>query len=387
MTEEKNPNTKIGKKERNAYRWAAMMRDPGLALEVKPASGVLAGQSQVELTVRVYSDCWGLYRDQIMIQIESLEPIILDVWVEILGAPLYFPAKRPDGDSPVLWMSASDPTRKVRARNASRSRLYVHAYVICEHADSLPGESDIETKSTSFSEEMDTGIELYLAEDYGVQDDQYYKVEPEVCTVDPNAFNSWTVTLMSPGHGELAPNSMILLRCLPLDTFGDSWYRPDPAPQLVYLKQTVREGQLRLSCREVIAKLSALDLPFGDVLRIRKRFRIQNVGNGPLNVTAETEAPWRIVQEDRQEHGLPCGTGCGCYQRATRKRLDLLPLHLEPRSSLEMCVEVCCDAAEIWPTTAGAPPCQPPSYPPRRRTVTPLVFRDGDNLLAVRNIY
>ncbi|XP_059058452.1 uncharacterized protein LOC131851915, partial [Achroia grisella] len=164
----------------------------------------------------------------------------------------------------------------------------------------------------------------------------------------------------------------------------DSWYRPDPAPQLVYLKQTVREGQLRLSCREVIAKLSALDLPFGDVLRIRKRFRIQNVGNGPLNVTAEMEAPWRFVLEDRKEPGLPCGTGCGCYHRATRKRLDLLPLHLEPRSSLEMCVEVCCDAAEIWPTTAGAPPCQSPSYPPRRRTVTPLVFHDGDNLLATQ---
>ncbi|XP_052747829.1 uncharacterized protein LOC116413117 [Galleria mellonella] len=289
------------------------MREPGLALEVKPASGVLSGLSRMELTVRVYADCWGLYRDQVIIQIEHLEPIIIDVWVEAVGAPLHFSIKQPDDESPTLWMSASDAHRTVRARNTSRSRLDVHAYIIREHEhlqEQLP-------------------FRLYLR-----FFDVPSRVEPQVCTIEPNTVNSWNVTLVPSDHGMLASNTTLLLRCVPLDNFGKDWYRPDPKPQLVHLKQAARDGHLRLPCREVSVKLCALDLPFSDVMRVRKSFQVQNIGSGPLYVTAKTEAPWSIVQEENDDHARLCGTNCGCHPRMGN-RLVNLPLHLEPRSSLE----------------------------------------------------
>lgn len=69
--------------------------------------------------------------------------------------------------------------------------------------------------------------------------------------------------------------------------------------------------------------------------RVRKRFRIENVGSGPLEVTADSRAPWALVTE--AAHGARCGAGCGCAGGgAAGPREAQLTLHLLPRSSMEV---------------------------------------------------
>lgn len=102
--------------------------------------------------------------------------------------------------------------------------------------------------------------------------------------------------------------------------------------------------------------------------RIRKRFHVLNVGNGPLELGVETSEPWCVVTElvgkeaitaeregavglrqvHRSRGGANCGGGCWCDERLTLRDRHC-PLHLEPRS----CVEVACGAGLAGCYTPG----------------------------------
>ncbi|KAL0883530.1 hypothetical protein ABMA27_016895, partial [Loxostege sticticalis] len=393
--------------------WAVDVRDPGLAIEISPACGVLGARASLALTVSVYADCWGLYRDQILIKIEKLEPIVADVWVEAVGPPLQLMRAPSDGGTdlaPTLWMSSSDPDRVIRVKNVSRSEVAVHAYVLKEHAhfqdvmpfrlylrffDVLPRfcpcvtafdsdhclEEQSDDSSSKVPEDMDTGVEVFFTKDFGLQEDTFFKVEPAVFSIEPGAFTELQVTLTPPEHGELAPDAAILLRTLPFPKFaGPGWYRNEPPPQLVHLRQTEREGVLRASDKQLRVKFCALDLPSGDVMRIRKSFRIQNIGNGPLHIAAGTKGLWTIIQDEGQQSGSTCAIGCGCAP-IEGNRVEKVPLYLPPRSSTEMTVEVCIHTADAWPADNEGTPCSPPNYEQWKRSVTPLSFYDDDNVL------
>ncbi|KAJ8721765.1 hypothetical protein PYW08_004167 [Mythimna loreyi] len=86
-------------------QWAGDVEAPGVAVACSPARGVLAARARVPLRVRVYADCWGLYRDQLLIQVQDVAPVVLDVWVQADGAPLQLalaPAA-PPGRQPTMW--------------------------------------------------------------------------------------------------------------------------------------------------------------------------------------------------------------------------------------------------------------------------------------------
>ncbi|CAH0585978.1 unnamed protein product [Chrysodeixis includens] len=425
-------------------QWDGDVPAPGVAVQCAPAGGVLAAHAEVRVHVRVLADCWGLYHDQLLVQVENVEPLVLDVWVEALGPPLQLalrPADRYLDVPPTLWISASDPERTLRARNVSRCdlgvqvyvtrdyeypqdmlpfRLYLRTYdvlprscpcltafdfcetepsgakrhVMCCEADHL---MDEQSEASTIEVEMDVGVEVYLAPDYGPQDDEHYVVTPEERTLAPGEGAEWRVTLQPPPHEQPAPDASLLLRMVPLNAHGQvlhtsyinksslpknkmiclhliltesiiravyGWHRPEPLPQVVRLQQTERRGRLKLSCREQCVKLCALDLPYGDILRIRKRFHVLNVGNGPLNLGVETSEPWCVVNELVGKEAVKAAQ--------------------EGRLLAQMCVEVQVSTAKAWPKVAAAAvgPCQAPQYPLRRVTTTPLSFYDEDNILA-----
>ncbi|KAH9638748.1 hypothetical protein HF086_002204 [Spodoptera exigua] len=281
-------------------------------------------------------------------------------------------------------------------------------------------------------EEADTGLELYLAPDCGPQTDAYYaynevrwrchrsQVSPEVCTVQAGECADWQLRLVAPQHGgERAPDVCLLLRLQPLQAVGPGWCRAEPAPQRVRVRQAERGGCLRVSCRELRVRLCALGLPYGDVLRcashsptlatdrsrgvlrVRKRFTVSNAGSGVLELGAETAAPWTVLQEGGAgargrggagARGAGRGAGAGRAARAAAARCAppraSTPCRCDSSPTLlwrvcNMCVEVSVSAAQAWPapTAAGAGPCEPPVYPPRTLTTTPLHIFDDDNVL------
>nr|XP_049694118.1 uncharacterized protein LOC110383233 [Helicoverpa armigera] len=326
----------------DADEWASGVRAAGVALACVPARGVLAARACTALAVRVYADCWGLYHDQLLIQIAGVAPVVLDVWVEALGPPLQLalrPAPAPADRPPTMWVSAGE-RRVLRVRNTSRSALALHVYSAAAHEyaqDTLPfrlylryydvplrtcacvdafqaelmGE---QSDTCSFAEEVETGFEIYFAPDFGVQNDDYYAVSPEVCTLAAGASAEWAVTAREPPDAPDVPDVHLLLRTLPLDRSGPGWYRREPPPQLVRVRRALRYGRLKLSCCKLRVTLCALDLPYGDVLRVRKRFHAINVGNGVLELGAETQAPWCLVSE--REAG---GAGGAGTRRAARR--------------------------------------------------------------------
>lgn len=63
------------------------------------------------------------------------------------------------------------------------------------------------------------------------------------------------------------------------------------------------------------------------VFRVRKRFRVRNEGSGALHAVARCEEPWALVrgaEAEAEGEGPP------------RTRLQLVEIHLQPWSSLEV---------------------------------------------------
>ncbi|XP_047533372.1 uncharacterized protein LOC125068309 [Vanessa atalanta] len=116
-----------------------------------------------------------------------------------------------------------------------------------------------------------------------------------------------------------------------------------PPLQFVQLRQTLRTSCLQASVSELKVTLCALDLPCDDTVRIRKRFHLQNVGDGQMELYAETESPWS-VDVIRQI----CDAHCIKVRAELSNRLKLC---LPPRSSTEVMVEVSLKTTEVWPAS------------------------------------
>ncbi|CAB3221204.1 unnamed protein product [Arctia plantaginis] len=387
-------------------QWAGDVCESGVALSCHPTSGVLASCAHVEIIVQVYADCWGVYRDQILIQVENVDPIVVDIWMQVIGSPLQFKIQPnySQDELPIMWLSPTDARRSLVVRNISRSELTVQAYVTRENEreqdvlpfrlymrmyDILPVtcpcvtafDSVSKTSSTTsyVSSDMDTGVEVYLAPDHGPQDDTFYSVMPEECSIKPDECITWDVVLDPPPSPETAPDTTLMLRLKPHKKAGDNWYRDEPQPQLVQLRQVARLSRLKLSCDEIVVKICALDLPLGNFLRIRKRFRVLNVGNGMLTLRLQTCVPWCIVQScesDNQKSKKICND----VENKALKRNEAVTWDLPPTSSTEVCVEVCVTTVEAWPTSMVST-CSPFSYAPRRRETTPLYLYEDFLLL------
>ncbi|OWR52092.1 hypothetical protein KGM_209411 [Danaus plexippus plexippus] len=84
-------------------QWSETVHHPGYSLACSPSHGTLAANTSACFSVSVFADTWGLYYDQIIILIEQLEPLVIDVWVEVVGSPLSFALRTRDSPWPVLW--------------------------------------------------------------------------------------------------------------------------------------------------------------------------------------------------------------------------------------------------------------------------------------------
>lgn len=195
------------------------------------------------------------------------------------------------------------------------------------------------------------------------------------------------------------------------------WARPEPPPQPVLVLPAPRGARLLVPRRELLVELCALHLPADDVLRsapprsptgrprppsipagvsprVRKRFRVQNVGDGYLHATVTAGEPWSVV---RGESGPACGAGCARLERGRRVRTAALCL--PPRSAAEVAVEIAVRAANVWPAPAaslaslapespvGGPAAAAgagaPAYPERLEIVDALTFADAATVLQV----
>ncbi|CAH2048145.1 unnamed protein product, partial [Iphiclides podalirius] len=106
--------------------------ESGVRVRCVPAKGRLGAGSVARIEVSVLAGTWGLYREQLLVQIENMEPVILDIWIEAVGGPLRFSLK-PNGkydDPPVLWMSTTDPERHLHVTNTSCADISVYNFVL-----------------------------------------------------------------------------------------------------------------------------------------------------------------------------------------------------------------------------------------------------------------
>nr|XP_037868475.1 uncharacterized protein LOC105841511 isoform X2 [Bombyx mori] len=383
--------------------WSSGVRECGV--------GVLCSQTPagdaVCVDVSVYADCWGLYRDQILIQIENLDPLIFDIFIEVVGPPLQFALKpnysNCEDSPPILWMTQADSERSLLVKNTSRCGLSVQAFVLTEHEhhqdylpfrlylrflDSFPPtcpcavfENSIDESSTCSlsSTGLATEFELFLGPDHGKQDNYNFKITPDTLSISARTEAKWQVKLEAV-HQEPAPAARVMFRCIPLSRSGECWYRPDPPPQIVRLKEAPREGVLEVSCSKVVVSVCALNLPEENVLRCRKRFDVRNPGSGPLQLTARTREPWCVVTESARAH---CGTGCGCDPKFERTRDEAVTMSLPARCCVEMCVEVYIKTDDVWPPQPQDREEQLNETPlPELQTIsTPLTFCDAVNEL------
>ncbi|XP_013180331.1 PREDICTED: uncharacterized protein LOC106126967 [Papilio xuthus] len=349
-----------------------------------------------------------------------MEPVVVDVWVQAVGAPLEF-ALRPRGrpaEPPVLWMSRSDPVRRLAlaniahcdlrvrtlllkdhecARDALPLRVYLRFYDVQREEIPLPDREgyimtfEKDSSCQDLSEDyIATGIELIISDDYGLQVDTIFEVEPREFDIPSGGRASPTVRVCaSPAYSDTRTSATLLLLSQPLQRCGEGWYRPDPPPQVARLHLEGR-GRLQLSRDCLRAQLSALRLPPGGVTRVRKYLQALNVGEAALALRAVTESPWSVIV--RQETEDACTVGCG-------EGSQCLLLDLPPRTSVQLCCELALQTAAVWPEEgdvegesveddakvgAGPGPGTEEQYAGSVRADTEVKFYDADEVLLAR---
>ncbi|XP_041979288.1 uncharacterized protein LOC121733183 [Aricia agestis] len=375
------PRQRKTQKYPNEDQW--LLHDSGIAVECTPWSMVVRAGGRGEVVVTVHGDTWGVYRERLLVMVEKLEPLVIDLWIEVFGAPLQF-AISDNTTLPVVWLASTDPKRILQATNHTRADIHVYSFVVKDLAPSerkLPfrlyfrlyevsskclcaknGSDTIDTTTPNNCLHPDMGIELFLDDDYGRQDSICYRVEPEYVLVGKHQKVHWSVSLTDDKSS--APSALVV-RSTPVQSQGEDWFRPSPPAQLVKLRTSARTPHLEVSQTEVTVEICALDLSPDDVIRKRRRLEIRNTGNGFLTLSIKTKEPWR-VKEDK------------CDQNSARNNEEKQDLQKEttelvmlPNSSKEVSVKLELEAKHVVPEPGD-------QYPSDILNTTPLYFYDEE---------
>lgn len=63
----------------------------GIAIKVEPPHGEIHEEKSVEIDISVYANTWGIYIEEIMIEINDIAPFCLKLLIEVVGLPLEYP--------------------------------------------------------------------------------------------------------------------------------------------------------------------------------------------------------------------------------------------------------------------------------------------------------
>lgn len=67
------------------------MNSDGILVKAEPSSLKMKGYEKVEIDLWIYADTWGVYLDEIIVDINEILPYSFNILIEVVGCPIEFP--------------------------------------------------------------------------------------------------------------------------------------------------------------------------------------------------------------------------------------------------------------------------------------------------------
>lgn len=67
------------------------MNDDGIIVKPIPDTFTLNGNEKVEIEICIFATTWGVYLEEICIDINDILPYCFNVLIEVIGMPIEFP--------------------------------------------------------------------------------------------------------------------------------------------------------------------------------------------------------------------------------------------------------------------------------------------------------
>ncbi|GJQ87786.1 hypothetical protein Trydic_g18642 [Trypoxylus dichotomus] len=178
--------------------WEDLIAANGIVLKIEQSNNSIGAYERIEIDVWVYANTWGLYLDEILIDISQLTPFCVSVLIEVVGLPVQFPiaqnsiCREPTIRLGVVPYFVDSIKRKLKVVNASAVPITVswHLFVNFDRPKKdfsvmfdMP-----DSELLQFSEEMLKG-EFFLTNQYfGEPNTIHFDVEPLVSNIEPRGY-------------------------------------------------------------------------------------------------------------------------------------------------------------------------------------------------------
>lgn len=68
-----------------------MMNDHGFLIAPKPDNIIMNPKEKIKIDIYVYANTWGVYCDEILIEVNECLPFVFNVVAKCIGMPIEFP--------------------------------------------------------------------------------------------------------------------------------------------------------------------------------------------------------------------------------------------------------------------------------------------------------
>lgn len=75
----------------------------GIVVQISPTYKQIYGRQVTEIDIWIYANTWGVYIEEVVIEMKDIPPFCLSMVVEVIGSPVEFPfALNTLHDTPIL---------------------------------------------------------------------------------------------------------------------------------------------------------------------------------------------------------------------------------------------------------------------------------------------
>ncbi|KAI4460409.1 deleted in lung and esophageal cancer protein 1 [Holotrichia oblita] len=298
--------------------WDDQIVDNGIVIRTDQTKNVIGNHEQVEIDVWVYANTWGLYLDEILIDISGLTPFCASLLVEVVGSPIAIPMAQNSirQEATIRFGTVPYKSKKVKRRlkvvNTSVVPLTVswHMFVNfygMQKAFSLLFDMP-DNELLQFSEELVKGQLLLTNKYFGEPNTHHFEIEPMMSHIEPKSYVYVDITAVIDKFGSDLVGKHIEANLAGLIRI--------PTPHMYLSNILTRPADVNLPITRVRLTLQILsaDIEIDDSIRtidmmafatniMEKEFFsyketlvLRNTNTYPTSVYVEIEKPFRICQ-------------------------------------------------------------------------------------------
>ncbi|XP_044754078.1 uncharacterized protein LOC123313311 isoform X2 [Coccinella septempunctata] len=325
--------------------WDKACAQHGIVVILDVEKGTLCCGDVIQINVWIYATTWGIYTEEIVVNINNIAPFCFNVFVEVNGSPVEFPIAKNTIRSYATLRFGHIPymtdvvSRTLHMKNTSCIPLNIQWFLFeaSEEVDDARHFNvilDMLDKSFRTSEEK---MRLFLSKkNYGKQDISFMQVFPSFIDLEPEETSSVEIT-MNPKHFpvDLKDTNMSCYLIGYVFVKEEHKNRPnlyyrrsaeDLKPLSVELLATVAMPLLKLDmiCGNSKCHLYATDVVEGKNDAKKLKMSFQNSNLTTVFVTFHVETPFSIIHISMRDYDFVNGVN-----NAVVKPGDTLEVELE----------------------------------------------------------